>query len=131
LDCTVEIKHHIQEALNIVDFKNAEAILVRAYVDHHGHASLDLPGGKRHLAETAWEAAVREMDDECALKCHAGADAFEAMQGHLDCEGRRFKVASHVDGQSVRFFLLRPGGEAEPEPAAGAAAAPEVAAGAL
>ena len=35
-------------------------LLVLCTVDAYGVLSLDLPGGKRRLAETAWEAAARE-----------------------------------------------------------------------
>ena len=95
-----------------------EYVLVLAYVDARNVVSLDLPGGKRKLAETAWEAAVREMADECKLAAAPGDDLFSGAGGALDAGGAAFKARSYVDGQSVRFFVLRP---ADHDPADAAA----------
>ena len=121
----VDIKHHVQEALAIVPFEASETIdddhvLVLAYVDSRSNISLDLPGGKRRLAETAWEAAVREMSDECKLDCDHGDDRFRGTLGQLHTDTVDFKANSFVDGQSVRFFVLRPpvASSESPEPPA-------------
>ncbi|KAH8092874.1 hypothetical protein JL720_5040 [Aureococcus anophagefferens] len=123
----VDVKHHIQEALGIVPFADLlaggdgddaradsmrrlaalddECVLVLAYVDARNVVSLDLPGGKRKLAETAWEAAVREMADECKLAAAPGDDRAPAARSTPAARPSR---RSYVDGQSVRFFVLRP-----------------------
>ena len=59
------------------------------------HWSLDLPGGKRHLGETAMEAAVRETTEETSLVWNV-----DWVQQELQS-----KKASE---QMNRFFLLTP-----------------------
>lgn len=79
----IDVKHHILEALEVVSLDDSDHALCLTYVDNRGVVSLDFPGGKRRLAETAWEAAARETADQCALvPTHLG-DAFHGTGGIL------------------------------------------------
>jgi len=126
----VDVKHHVQEALAIVPFASEatledDYVLALAYVDARANVALDLPGGKRKLAETAWEAAAREMADECKLAVDVGADAFRGADARLAiADDLAFEAYQFVDGQSVRFFVLRSDAQTDRAPDA-AAAAPE------
>ncbi|KAL9178512.1 hypothetical protein ACHAXT_001850 [Thalassiosira profunda] len=42
-------------------------MMVLGYQDGPAKLELDLPGGKRHLAESTLEGAVREVEEECSL----------------------------------------------------------------
>ena len=43
------------------------------HYDDEANWTLDLPGGKRHLAETAWAAARREITEEALVEIAATA----------------------------------------------------------
>lgn len=114
----VDIKHHVLEALEIVPLNDDDETVCLTYVDNRGVVSIDLPGGKRRLAETAWEAAARETADECCLHVRDIGDIFHGTRGRLaarlkgssdDGEDQQasFDVEASVDGQSVRFFVLK------------------------
>ncbi|KAH8046791.1 hypothetical protein JL720_16288 [Aureococcus anophagefferens] len=131
----VDVKHHIQEALGIVPFADLlaggdgddaradsmrrlaafddEYVLVLAYVDARNVVSLDLPGGKRKLAETAWEAAVlgpaardgveREpAEDEEVRGPAAREDRVRAAPGHDRQDQRVPRDARQAAGRSLR-----------------------------
>lgn len=110
----VEVKHHVVEALQIVDIQPEDSTAVEyalclTYVDNRGVVSLDLPGGKRRLAETAWEAALRETVDECDLETGNEGHTYFGTDGTLEKKDHpTFAVQSWIDGQSVRFFLMTP-----------------------
>uniref|UniRef100_A0A7S3NK91 Nudix hydrolase domain-containing protein n=1 Tax=Aureoumbra lagunensis TaxID=44058 RepID=A0A7S3NK91_9STRA len=106
----IELKHHVLEAAQIFKQSQNACVLVLTYVDSRGIVSIDLPGGKRHLAETAWEAAARELHDETGLildRVHE--DAFHGTSANLVTkESIFFCTSQYIDGQSVRFFVMAP-----------------------
>jgi len=111
----VNTKHRVVEVLDAVPFPAVDDhLLVLCTVDACGVLSLDLPGGTRRLAETAWEAAAREAVTAAGLRVAVGKDRFGGADGALDCSGAAFRAEAAHDGQSVRFFVLRavPVGEA-------------------
>ena len=57
--------HHLQTFLNCPSPGDADVFLI-AY-DDASHWTLELPGGKRNLAESAWAAAQRETAEEALL----------------------------------------------------------------
>lgn len=104
----VNTKHRVVEVLDAVPFPAADDhLLVLCTVDARGVLSLDLPGGTRRLAETAWEAAAREAASVCGLHVAVGKDHLGGADGALDCSGAAFRAEAAHDGQSVRFFVLR------------------------
>ena len=84
-----------------------------ARADETGGLSLDLPGGKRRLGETAWEAACRELA-ELGLAVKLGVDALEGAGGAVAAGAAAFRAERYAEGDSTRFFVLR--GELAPEP---------------
>ena len=104
----VDAKHHVVEVFDVISFPAADDhLLVLCTVDAYGVLSLDLPGGKRRLAETAWEAAAREAANVAGLRVAVGGDRLGGADGALDCGGAAFRAEAARDGQSVRFFVLR------------------------
>ena len=96
------------EVCGVIAFPAADDhLLVLCTVDAYGVLSLDLPGGKRRLAETAWEAAAREAANVAGLRVAVGGDRLGGADGALDCGGAAFRAEAARDGQSVRFFVLR------------------------
>ena len=77
VETDIDLQHHLKSSLNILtNDRNQEDemfIFVIVYDDTASTTgkkpcwSFDLPGGKRHLAETAVEAAIRETEEECSL----------------------------------------------------------------
>ena len=77
VEIDIDLQHHLKSSLNILtNDSNQEDeifIFVIVYDDTAPTTgkkpcwSFDLPGGKRHLAETAVEAAIRETEEECSL----------------------------------------------------------------
>merc|ERR1711965_526402 len=78
----VDAKHHVVEVFDVISFPAADDhLLVLCTVDAYGVLSLDLPGGKRRLAETAWEAAAREAANVAGLRVAVGGDRLGGADG--------------------------------------------------
>ena len=68
----IKMGHHLRALLPL--FKKLHNsgrpryVMVIGYIDGPTEFELDLPGGKRHLGESALEGAVREVEEECSLQ---------------------------------------------------------------
>ena len=97
----VDAKHHVVEVFDVISFPAADDhLLVLCTVDAYGVLSLDLPGGKRRLAETAWEAAAREAANVAGLRVAVGGDRLGGADGALDCGGAAFRAEAARDGRA-------------------------------
>lgn len=103
---TVVLQHHVQSLLDLTKNLPPEREdmwwLVMLYDDTARPTkpcwSLDLPGGKRHLGETAIEGAIRETEEETSLVCSA-----DWIRLHLQ--------STHANDPGNRHFLLTPPAE--------------------
>lgn len=104
----VELQHHLTALLDITGGKILERNgisttpywLALVYDDTNGNKtdpcwSLDLPGGKRHLGETAFQGAMRETEEESSLKIST-----EWLHGESTLKARKDPFNA--------YFLLRP-----------------------
>jgi GR25 family glycosyltransferase involved in LPS biosynthesis len=73
-DAPPRAQHHLTSFLQKerAVVKDDELLFLICY-DDDSHWTLDLPGGKRHLAETAWAAARREITEEALVEIAATA----------------------------------------------------------
>ena len=63
--------------------------------DDHESLELDLPGGKRHLGETALEGAIRETEEEASL-------AWDDLWVKTVLQAKKFAERGN------RYFILNP-----------------------
>lgn len=64
---SIEVGHHLSSVLALTARSKDEEFWFVMGFDDHESLELDLPGGKRHLGETALEGAIRETEEEASL----------------------------------------------------------------
>mmetsp|Transcript_12309 Transcript_12309/g.18891 ORF Transcript_12309/g.18891 Transcript_12309/m.18891 type:complete len:408 (-) Transcript_12309:235-1458(-) len=96
--CEIELGHHLSSLLHITKADaDANSTYWLVMLQWTGTKyKVDLPGGKRHLGETSFEAAIRECEEECSLEIN---DAW------VHGEPRRGK--RKADENNV-YYMLRP-----------------------
>ena len=107
---SIAIQHHLSSLLFLTrdQSKKSYQWLVIVFDDTHKINnpcwSLDLAGGKRHLGETAQEAAIRETEEETSLVWNERW--IEDVRPHESSGGTRRNKNSSEDCN--RYFLLTP-----------------------
>ena len=113
----VDAKHHVVEVFEVISFPAADDhLLVLCIVDAYGVLSLDLPGGKRRLAETAWEAAAREAANVAGLRVAVGGGRLGGADGAPTAAAR---PSGRSRARRPERPLLRPRAEGRPRRRAG------------
>ena len=113
----VELGHHIGAGLSALGdaLRPRDEVFAIVY-DDDTHYTVNLPGGKRHLAESPWVACLREAKEETSLilDSHGGdADGVGALARARAAPALRFRVVTFGSRESMRFHLLRAEDEAD------------------
>ncbi|RYH29890.1 NUDIX domain-containing protein [archaeon] len=71
---------------------------------------IDVPGGKRNLAETSWECAMREAWEEIGIRLHDNVlipdtRTTVASSQQTECQ-QDWKMSHHYVSRSMSVFLL-------------------------
>jgi len=96
----LKIGHHLKTMLKILQKRNMTneyLLTIVAHNDQNHTFEMDLPGGKRHLAETSFACAVRELEEETSLVVdETWRDDDSSTTGRIE------EVPSDI------YYLLRP-----------------------
>ena len=118
---TIHFGHHVTAMLQILQHNKKhlatlQHVLVIIYHDHDDNNNdamqIDLPGGKRHLGESAWECATRETAEETSLSIN---DNWRQPAAAAAAAQPPYYFAPRDEGNAVFFVQPPPVGDGEAE----------------